>query len=48
MVDLAESDLEKKIPEDKEEHASKKTSDGRERPMLKRKLKGKAEKAKTK
>ena len=47
MVDLVESELKKRMLEDKE-HANKKTSHGLESPMLKRKLAGKVEEAKTK
>ena len=36
------------MPEDKEEHASEKMSDGRQRMVVKRKLTGKIEKAKAK
>ena len=48
MVNPAENTLEKRMPEDKEEHASERTPRGRECPILKRKLMGKVEKAMTK
>ena len=48
MVDPAKNSLEQKMSNDMEEHVSERTSDGLERPILKRKLMGKVEKAKTK
>ena len=57
MVDPAKNSLERndmeehvseRTSDDMEEHVSERTSDGLERPILKRKLMGKIEKAKTK